>query len=90
MMNAEEIPNWVPASVKKLAVRVSGFDDELVRRLVTDPKMENVWQYLLLRAQPMDFRSCRFQMDPGIIARIRDTHLGAGTDVRRFFSLRHK
>jgi len=53
-MNAEEIPNWVPASVKKLAVRVSGFDDELVRRLVTDPKMENVWQYLLLRAQPMD------------------------------------
>jgi hypothetical protein len=42
MMNAEEIPNWVPATVKKLAVRLSGFDDELVRRLVTDPKMKNV------------------------------------------------
>jgi hypothetical protein len=52
MMNAEEIQDWVPASVKTLAVRVSGFDDELVRRLVTDPKMENVWQYLR-RAQPM-------------------------------------
>jgi hypothetical protein len=52
-MNAEEIPKWVPASVKTLAVRVSGFDDELVRRLVTDPKMKNVWQYLR-RAQPMD------------------------------------
>ncbi len=56
MMNAEEIRkirNWVPASVKTLAVRVSGFDDELVRRLVTDPKMKSVWQYLR-RAQPMD------------------------------------
>jgi hypothetical protein len=52
-MNTEEIPNWVPASVKKLAVRVSGFDDELVRRLVTDPKMKNVWQHLLRRAQPV-------------------------------------
>jgi hypothetical protein len=52
-MNAEEIPKWVPASVKTLAVRASGFDDELVRRLVTDPRMKNVWQYLR-RAQPMD------------------------------------
>jgi hypothetical protein len=53
MMNAEEIQDWVPASVKTLAVRVSGFDDELVRRLVTDSKMKSVWQYLR-RAQPMD------------------------------------
>jgi hypothetical protein len=75
MMNAEEIPNWVPAAVKKLAVQdgfaeelvqsafaqelVQGrfaeeivFAQELVRRLVTDPKMKSVWQYLL-RAQPV-------------------------------------
>ena len=50
-MNAEEIPNWVPAAVKKLAVQ-SGFAEELVRRLVTDPKMKSVWQYLR-RAQPV-------------------------------------
>ena len=59
MMNAEEIPNWVPASVKKLAVQF-GFADELVRRLVTDPKMKNVWQYLLRRAQPMDSEIAHF------------------------------
>ena len=52
-MNAEEIPNWVPATVKKLAVGCLGSTDDLVRRLVTDPKMKSVWQYLR-RAQPMD------------------------------------
>jgi len=51
-MNAEEIPNWVPATVKKLAVQFR-FEEELVRRLVTDPKMKSVWQYLLRRAQPV-------------------------------------
>ena len=54
-VNAAEIPNWVPAIVKKLAVgfRVRSAE-ELVRRLVTDPKMKTVWQYLLHRAQPAD------------------------------------
>ncbi len=52
MMNAEEIPNWVPAAVKKLAVQFR-FSEELVRRLVTDPKMKSVWHYLLHRAQPV-------------------------------------
>ena len=52
-MNAEEIPNWVPATVKKLAVKFR-FAEELARRLVTDPKMKSVWQYLLRRAQPVD------------------------------------
>jgi hypothetical protein len=51
--NAEEIPSWVPAAVKKLAVQF-GFAEELVRHLLTDPKMKNVWQYLLRRAQPVD------------------------------------
>jgi hypothetical protein len=60
-MNAEEIPNWVPASVKTLAVRGSWFDDELVRRLVTDPKMKSVWQYLR-RAQPMDSETADSKM----------------------------
>ena len=50
-MKAEEIPNWVPSTVKKLAVTFR-FEEELVRRLVTDPKMKNVWQYLR-RAQPV-------------------------------------
>jgi hypothetical protein len=50
-MNAEEIPTWVPSAVKKLAVMFQ-FEEELVRRLVTDPTMKNVWQYLR-RAQPV-------------------------------------
>ena len=52
MMNAEEMPDWVPVTVKKWAVKF-GVADELVRRLVTDPKMKSVWQYLLRRAQPV-------------------------------------
>lgn len=53
-MNVEEIPNWVPSTVKKLAVWFYGFDDDLVWRLVADPQMKTVWQYLR-RAQPVDF-----------------------------------
>jgi hypothetical protein len=70
VINAEEIPNWVPATVNKLAVRLSdgqcwclgaspskkivrSGEEELVRRLVIDPKMKSVWQYLLRRAQPV-------------------------------------
>jgi hypothetical protein len=69
-MNAEEMPNWVPPTVNKLAVRLSdgqcwrlgaspskksgrSGEEELVRRLVTDPKMKSVWEYLLRRAQPV-------------------------------------
>ena len=51
-MNAEEIPNWVPATVKKLAVKFR-FAVAIVQGLVTDPKMKSVWEYLLLRAQPV-------------------------------------
>ena len=29
MMNVEEIPNWVPSTVKKLAVWFYGFEDQL-------------------------------------------------------------
>jgi hypothetical protein len=54
MMNVEEMPNWVPSTVKKLAVWFYGFDDDLVWRLVADPQMKSVWQYLLRRAQPVD------------------------------------
>ncbi len=44
-MDADEIPNWVPSAVKQLAVTFK-FEEELVRRLVTDPRMKDVWQYL--------------------------------------------
>ena len=54
MMNVEEIPNWVPSTVKKLAVWFYGFEDDLVWRLVADPQMKSAWQYLLRRAQPVD------------------------------------
>jgi hypothetical protein len=53
-MNVEEMPNWVPSTVKKLAVWLYGFEGDLVRRLVADPQMKSVWQYLLRRAQPVD------------------------------------
>jgi hypothetical protein len=53
MMNVEEMPNWVPSTVKKLAVWFYGFEDDLVWRLVADPQMKSVWQYLR-RAQPVD------------------------------------
>ena len=84
-MNAEEIPNWVPATVKKLAVQFR-FEEELVRRLVTDPKMKSVWRYLLRRAQPVGSEFAdEFKMAPGSLGRIRDGRLGAGTGVRLFF-----
>jgi hypothetical protein len=57
MMNVEEMPNWVPSTVKKLAVWLYGFEGDLVRRLVADPQMKSVWQYLLRRAQPVDSAS---------------------------------
>jgi hypothetical protein len=66
-MDAEEIPDWVPTTVNRLAIRMSEGqcwrlgsskhsvlqgEAELLRRLVTDPKMKGVWQYLR-RAQPV-------------------------------------
>ena len=87
MMNAEEIPDWVPASVKTLAVRVS-LDDELVRRLVTDPKMKSVWQYLR-RAQPMDSEFVESKWLQGIL-RVSETPISVQEQTCALFSLRRK
>ena len=55
MIDPEEIPRWVPAAVRAVAPVVELGAEDVRRRLLTDQRMNEVWDYLLRRA-PVDFR----------------------------------
>lgn len=42
----EQLPDWLPKSVVKLA-NVTPLQNEIRRRLLTDPRMKDVWSWLL-------------------------------------------
>jgi hypothetical protein len=48
-VSPDDFPAWVPAAVKKVASQL-GFEEELIRRLVTDIRMKSIWQYLNRRS----------------------------------------
>jgi hypothetical protein len=49
MVRAEDIPSWVPLSVKSMASQVGGPGGGIRQRLLTDPRMKKVWQVLQSR-----------------------------------------
>ena len=48
-VSPDDFPAWVPAAVKKVASQL-GYEEELIRRLVTDIRMKSIWQYLNRRS----------------------------------------
>lgn len=59
-VSPNDFPAWVPAAVKKVALQLR-FEEELVRRLVTDIRMKSIWQYLNRRpVQVIDPESLLF------------------------------
>ena len=48
-VSPNDFPAWVPAAVKKVALQLR-FEEELIRRLVTDIRMKSIWQYLNRRS----------------------------------------
>jgi hypothetical protein len=46
-LKAEDIPDWVPSSVKSMAMAVHiSYEGTVAHRLLTDPRMKSVWREL--------------------------------------------
>jgi hypothetical protein len=51
MIDANDVPNWVPAAVKAVAPAIGIGPEDIKRRLLIDPKMEGVWRTLKTQAK---------------------------------------
>lgn len=46
MITPEQIPAWVPTAVKAIAAAIPIGAEDMKLRLLIDPRMKDVWQYL--------------------------------------------
>ncbi len=46
-IDTKKMSNWTPPIVGKLAIAMLPFEQEIVERLLTDPRMANVWTIIL-------------------------------------------
>jgi hypothetical protein len=49
IVSPDHFPAWIPAAVKKIALQLR-FEEETIRRLVTDIRMKSIWRYLSRRS----------------------------------------
>jgi hypothetical protein len=61
-VSPNDFPAWVPAAVKKVALQLR-FEEELIRRLVTDIRMKSIWQYLNRRSVQITDRHSLFLIE---------------------------
>ena len=57
-IRAEDIPSWVPLSVKSMASQVGICRGGIRQRLLTDPRMKKVWQVLQSRGVSKSWLDC--------------------------------